>query len=56
MDNITIVKKTYKDLLTRAAKTKSEASVLYDLYKSKRDEYDSLRSQINEKLYQEDKS
>jgi hypothetical protein len=39
-------------LLSQAGKAKTELSVLYELYKAKRDEYDSLRSQVDEKINQ----
>jgi hypothetical protein len=43
---------SFQSLLSQAGKAKTELSVLYELYKAKRDEYDSLRSQVDEKINQ----
>lgn len=38
--------KNYQYLLDQATKLKLEMNILYDLYKDKRQQYDSIRNQI----------
>lgn len=40
--------KEYKELLKQAAQIKLEMNVLYDMYKNKRTQYESLTSQIHD--------
>lgn len=39
-------KNEYQGLLAQAAQLKLEMNILYDLYKDKRQQYESLRNQI----------
>lgn len=41
----------YQSLLAQANQIKNEMNILYDLYKTKRAAYDSIRSQIEEVIY-----
>ena len=37
---------SYQSLLDQASKTKTEMNILYDLYKDRRNQFESLRNQI----------
>lgn len=37
---------SYQSLLAQASKTKTEMNILYDLYKDRRNQFESLRNQI----------
>ena len=39
-------KNEYQNLLNQASQTKLEMNILYDLYKDKRSQFESLRNQI----------
>lgn len=43
----------FQSLLSQAVQSKGEMNILYEMYKNKRNEYDSLRSQIEETLSNE---